>query len=77
MESLGKKLMLGGSMAALLAAITSTANAQEPAAPVENVEVSASRIQIQGYQAATPVTVIGSAMRKLLHFRPAPQAPVR
>ena len=42
MESLGKKLMLGGSMAAMLAAITSAANAQEPAAPVENVEVSAS-----------------------------------
>ena len=40
MESLGKKLMLGGSMAAMLAAITAAANAQEPAAPVENVEVS-------------------------------------
>jgi len=61
MESLGKKLMLGGSMAAMLAAITSAANAQEPAAPVENVEVSASRIQIQGYEAPTPVTVIGAA----------------
>jgi outer membrane receptor for ferrienterochelin and colicin len=61
MESLGKKLMLGGSMAAMLAAITSSANAQEPAAPVENVEVSASRIQIQGYEAPTPVTVIGAA----------------
>jgi iron complex outermembrane receptor protein len=59
MESLGKKLMLGGSMAAMIAAITS-ANAQEPAAPVENVEVSASRIQVQGYQAVTPVTVIGA-----------------
>ena len=61
MESLGKKLMLGGSMAAMLAAITSAANAQEPAAPVENVEVSASRIQVQGYEAPTPVTVIGAA----------------
>ena len=60
MESLGKKLMLGGSMAAMFAAITASANAQEPAAPVENVEVSASRIQVQGYQATTPVSVIGA-----------------
>ena len=61
MESLGKKLMLSGSMAAMLVAITTSANAQEPAAPVENVEVSASRINIQGYEAPTPVTVIGAA----------------
>ena len=58
MESLGKKLMLGGSMAAMLAAITASASAQEQA--TESVEVSASRIQIQGYQAPTPVTVIGA-----------------
>src|SRR6185437_6038953 len=62
MESLGKKLMLGGSMAAMLAAITASASAQEGAAPAtESVEVSASRIQIQGYEAPTPVTVIGAA----------------
>ena len=36
MENLGKKLMLGGSMAAMFAAITASASAQEPAAPVEN-----------------------------------------
>src|SRR5438874_5732560 len=60
MESLGKKLMLGGSMAAMLAAITASASAQEGAAPAtESVEVSASRIQIQGYEAPTPVTVVG------------------
>src|SRR4051812_34159827 len=41
MESLGKKLMLGGSMAAMLAAITAQAQAQEQ---TENVTVSASRI---------------------------------
>ncbi len=58
MESLGKKLMLGGSMAAMLAAITTAANAQEQAA-TESVTVSASRIQVQGYEAPTPVTVIG------------------
>jgi len=57
MENLCKKLMLGGSMAAMAAAISTTAQAQEP--QTENVTVSASRIQVQGYTAATPVTVIG------------------
>jgi len=55
MENLGKKLMLGGSMAAMLAAI-SAASAQEP----EVITSSASRLQIQGYQAPTPVTVINA-----------------
>jgi outer membrane receptor protein involved in Fe transport len=58
MESLGKKLMLGGSMAAMVAAISAGAQAQDAATP-ETVTVSASRISIQGYEAATPVTVIG------------------
>src|SRR6478736_3427302 len=57
MESLSKQLMLGGSMAAMLAAITTAASAQEPS--TEAVTVSASRIQVQGYEAPTPVTVIG------------------
>ena len=57
MENLCKKLMLGGSMAAMVAAISATAQAQE--ASTENVTVSASRIQVQGYEAPTPVTVIG------------------
>jgi outer membrane receptor for ferrienterochelin and colicin len=57
MESLGKKLMLGGSMVAMFAGITAAANAQEPS--TEAVTVSASRIQVQGYEAPTPVTVIG------------------
>src|SRR6185436_16303758 len=57
MENLCKKLMLGGSMAAMVAAISTTAQAQEP--QTENVTVSASRIQVQGYEAPTPVTVIG------------------
>src|SRR6476660_5627786 len=59
MESLCKKLMLGGSVAAMVAAITASASAQEPSPATENVTVSASRIQIQGYEAPTPVTVIG------------------
>jgi iron complex outermembrane recepter protein len=58
MENLCKKLMLGGSMAAMVAAISaSTAEAQDTA--TEAVTVSASRINIQGYEQPTPVTVIG------------------
>jgi len=61
MESLCKKLMLGGSMVAMVAAISAGASAQEQEAQgVENVTVSASRINIQGYEAPTPVTVIGA-----------------
>ena len=59
MENLCKKLMLGGSVAAMVAAITASAAAQEAGPSTEQVEVSASRIQIQGYTAPTPVTVIG------------------
>ena len=59
MENLCKKLMLGGSMAAMVAAIAASAQAQEAAPQTEAVTVSASRIQIQGYEAPTPVTVIG------------------
>jgi len=57
MDSLCKKLMLGGSMAAMVAAISASAEAQEPS--TESVTVSASRIQVQGYDQPTPVTVIG------------------
>src|SRR5579872_1120045 len=61
MDGLCKKFMLGGSMAAMTAAITASASAQETQAQnVENVTVSASRISIQGYEAPTPVTVIGA-----------------
>ena len=55
MENLGKKLMLGGSMAAMLAAISAASAQEQP----EVVTSSASRLQIQGYEAPTPVTVIG------------------
>ena len=57
MENLCKKLMLGGSVAAMLAAVSAVADAQEN--NTESVTVSASRIQVQGYEAPTPVTVIG------------------
>jgi iron complex outermembrane receptor protein len=59
MENLCKNLMLGGSVAAMLAAVSASAAAQDNAQP-ESVTVSASRIQIQGYEAPTPVTVIGA-----------------
>jgi outer membrane receptor protein involved in Fe transport len=58
MENLGKKLMLGGSVAAMLAAVSAVAQAQDT--NTESVTVSASRIQIQGYDQPTPVTVIGA-----------------
>src|SRR5882762_6744549 len=58
MENLCKNLMLGGSMVAMMAAVATAAQAQEP--QTENVTVSASRIQIQGYTQPTPVTVIGA-----------------
>jgi iron complex outermembrane receptor protein len=62
MDNLCKKLMLGGSMAAMFAAMSAGAQAQEQQAEnVENVTVSASRINIQGYEAPVPVTVIGAA----------------
>src|SRR5690242_17291687 len=57
MNNLCKNLMLGGSMVAMAAAITSAAQAQEPSTEV--ITSSASRLQVQGYEAPTPVTVIG------------------
>jgi hypothetical protein len=60
MDSLLQKLMLGGSTAALFAAMPLTAFAQD-ASGIEQVVVSALRIQIAGYQQPTPVAVIGAA----------------
>ncbi len=59
MNSLCKKLMLGGSSAALFAAMSSLTYAQET--NNETVTVSASRISIQGYDQPTPVTMINAA----------------
>src|SRR6201985_952947 len=57
MNNLLQKLMLGGSSGALLAAVPGAAFAQD----IEQVVVSASRIQIAGYQQPTPVSVVGAA----------------
>jgi outer membrane receptor protein involved in Fe transport len=62
MHNLLQKLMLGGSAASLIATCaygqdaTNTAPAQTP----ETVIVSGTLITIQGYQAPTPVTVVGT-----------------
>ena len=62
MENLLQKLMLGGSTAALLAAMpVASAQAQAGSADIEQVVVSASRITIAGYTQPTPVTVVGAA----------------
>ena len=60
MNNLLQKLMLGGSTAALVAAMPIAARAQGDA-DIEQVVVSASRITIAGYTQPTPVTVVGAA----------------
>src|SRR5215475_344954 len=57
MNNLLSKLMLSGSGVALLAVVPGAAFAQD----IEQVVVSASRIQIAGYQQPTPVSVVGAA----------------
>src|SRR6201986_1880352 len=59
MNNLLQKLMLGGSSAALFAAMPVAAFAQ--GGDIEQVVVSASRIQIAGYSQPTPVSVVGAA----------------
>jgi len=60
MENLAKKLMLGGSTVALMAAM-SVGGAQAQGGDIEQVVVSASRVTIAGYSQPTPVTVVGAA----------------
>ena len=60
MNNLLQKLMLGGSTAALMAAMP-IASAMAQGDDIEQVVVSASRITIAGYTQPTPVTVVGSA----------------
>src|SRR6202046_616872 len=60
MDNLIQKLMLGGSTAALFAAMPVAAFAQDSSG-IEQVVVSASRRQIAGYQHATPVSVVGAS----------------
>jgi len=59
MHNLLQRLMLGGSTATLFAAMPIAAFAQDSSG-IEQVVVSASRIQIAGYQQPTPVSVIGA-----------------
>ena len=60
MDKLLQKLMLGGSTAAMMTAL-SIAGAQAQGDDIEQVVVSASRISIAGYLAPTPVSVVGAA----------------
>src|SRR3984957_17658515 len=60
MDNLLQRLMLGGSTAALAAAMPMAAFAQTDN-DIEQVVVSASRITIAGYSQPTPVTVVGAA----------------
>ena len=60
MNSLVKHLMLGGSAAALVAGASySAAFAQGSALDIEEIQSSVSRIDLKGFEAPTPVTVIG------------------
>ncbi len=62
MNNLTQKLMLGCSAAAMITVLVTGASAQQGAAnEVEEVQVSGSRISIGGFEAPTPVTVVGLA----------------
>jgi outer membrane receptor protein involved in Fe transport len=61
MKHLLQKLMLGGSTAALLAAIPIASAMAQDSNDIEQVVVSASRVTIAGYSQPTPVTVVGAA----------------
>jgi len=62
MHNLVQTLKLSGSTAAMVAAAIcfGTAAQAQNTAPVEQVEVTASRISVAGYQAPTPVTVVSA-----------------
>ena len=59
MENLWRKLMLGGSTVALITATSAVSAFAQ--GDIEQVVVSASRINIAGYTQPTPVTVVGAA----------------
>ena len=62
MNNFVQKLMLGCSTAAMVTAMVAAAQAQQQAAQdIEEVTVSSSRISIGGFEAPTPVTVVGTA----------------
>ena len=60
MDNLCRKLMLGGSTAALFAVLSVAGAQAQDKDDIEQVVVSASRITIAGYQQPTPVTVVGA-----------------
>src|ERR1700733_15111083 len=61
MDKLTKKLMLGGSTAALMAATPIAGAMAQDSNDIEQVLGSASRVTIAGYTQPTPVTVVGAA----------------
>ena len=61
MEKLFQKLMLGGSTAAMVTAMSIAGAQAQGGADIEQVVVSASRISIAGYQQPTPVSVVSAA----------------
>jgi iron complex outermembrane recepter protein len=61
MNNLFQKLMLGGSTAALMAAMPIASAVAQGSNDIEQVVVSASRVTIAGYTQPTPVTVVGAA----------------
>src|SRR5579862_2625742 len=63
MNKILSRLLAGGSVIAIGAASAGVSFAQQAsdANGIETVTVSASRISIAGYQAPTPVTVVGAA----------------
>src|SRR3954462_1913297 len=61
MDNLLRKLMLGGSTSALVAAMSIAGAQAQGDSDIEQVVVSASRITIAGYTQPTPVTVVGTA----------------
>ncbi len=62
MNGFVQKLMLGCSTAAMVTALVTAAQAQQPLTEteIEQVTVSGSRITIGGFEAPTPVTVVGT-----------------
>src|SRR6185312_4825368 len=64
MSALCSRMMVGGSVVALMTAAPlacAWAQAPAPAADVESVVVSASRIAVAGYEQPTPVTTVSTA----------------
>jgi outer membrane receptor protein involved in Fe transport len=59
MNRLVKTLLLGGSATAMLAGAAYAQNAAESTLDVEEIQSSVSRIDLKGFEAPTPVTVVG------------------